>query len=60
MLTATLVSYYFYLGYLVNILKLVVGSRNEGVSNYVGEGVICGIQFSYFSVIMHPKTHCLG
>ena len=28
--------------------KAVVGSRNEGVSNYVGEGVTCGIQFYFF------------
>ena len=39
--------------------KVVVGSRNKGVSNYVGEGVTCGIQF-YFSVIMRLKTRCLG
>ena len=28
--------------------KVVVGSRNGGVSNYSGEGVTCGMQFSYF------------
>ena len=33
---------------LVKRNKAVVGSRNEGVSNYAGEGVTCGMQFSYF------------
>ena len=60
MLNDTLVSYHFYLGYLFKRNKAVVGSRNEGISNYAGEGVTCGIQFSYFSVIMRPKTRCLG
>ena len=27
--------------------KAVVGSRNEGVSNYAGEGVTCGMQLSF-------------
>ena len=60
MLTAILVSYYFSSGIFVKRNKAVVGSRNEGVSNYAGEGVTCGIQFSYFSVITRPKTRCLG
>ena len=60
MLNDTLVSYHFYLEMFVKRNKAVVGSRNEGVSNYVGEGVTCGIQFSYFSVTTHPKMHCLG
>ena len=29
--------------------KVVVGSRNKGVSNYAGEGVTCRIQFYFFS-----------
>ena len=37
--------------------KAVVGSRNEGVSNYAGEGVTCGIQFSYFSVTTRIQGH---
>ena len=45
-------------GIFVKRNKVVVGSRNEGISNYMGEGVTCGIQF-YFSVITRPKTHCL-
>ena len=40
MLTAILV--------FVKCNKAVVGSRNEGVSNYAGEGVTCGIQFYFF------------
>ena len=39
--------------------KAVVGSRNEGVSNYTGEGVTGGIQF-YFSVTTRLKTRCPG
>ena len=35
---------------LVKCNKAVVGSWNEGVSNYAGESVTCGMQFSYFSV----------
>ena len=35
---------------LVKCNKAVVGSWNEGVSKYAGEGVTCGMQFSYFLV----------
>ena len=59
MLNDTLVSYHFLSGIFVKRNKVVVGSRNEGVSNYAGEDVTGGIQF-YFSVIMRPKTRYLG